>query len=83
MNEIKRKWERLTDDKKKACLDELIIFFENERDEKIGVIAAEQVLNHFLQTAGRELYNKGVEDAKKTLEQRFDDLQMDLDLLLD
>jgi uncharacterized protein (DUF2164 family) len=83
MNEIKRKWERLTDDKKKACLDEIIIFFENERDEKIGVIAAEQVLNIFLQTAGTELYNKGVEDAKKTLEHRLDDLHMDLDLLLD
>ena len=83
MNEIKRKWERLTDDKKKACLDEIIIFFENERDEKIGVIAAEQVLNIFLQTAGIELYNKGVEDAKKTLEHRLDDLHMDLDLLLD
>jgi uncharacterized protein (DUF2164 family) len=73
----------LTDDKKKACLDEIIIFFENERDEKIGVIAAEQVLNIFLQTAGTELYNKGVEDAKKTLEHRLDDLHMDLDLLLD
>ena len=41
MTKIKRRWERLTDEERKLIKEEMILFFENERDEKIGIIAAE------------------------------------------
>lgn len=83
MSELKRKWDRLSDEKRKAAIDDLIYYFESERDEKIGVLAAEQLLDFFLQNVGAEIYNKGIADAKETLYKRMEDLKYDLDDLLD
>lgn len=75
----KRKWERLSDEEKQHFLQDLILFFENERDEKIGVIAAEELTNFFLQSVGKTLYNKGIRDAKAALNTRMEELGYDLD----
>ena len=83
MAKVKRNWERLSDGERKSVIEDLILFFENERDEKIGIIAAEEVLNFFLMTVGNKLYNKGIDDAKKVLKNRYEELQFDLDDLLD
>ena len=83
MTQIKRRWERLTDEERKIVKEELTLFFENERDEKIGIVAAEEILNFFLKSAGSILYNKGVDDAKKALSNRYEELQFDLDDLID
>jgi uncharacterized protein (DUF2164 family) len=80
---IKRRWERLSDEESKLAKEALILFFERERDEKIGLIAAEEILNFFLQSVGGKLYNMGIEDAKKALENRVDELKFDLDDLMD
>lgn len=83
MSKIKRKWERLTDEEKELAKKELILFFENDRDEKIGIIAAEEIINFFLQSVGSNLYNKGVNDAKKATENRIEELKFDLDDLIE
>lgn len=83
MSSIKRTWEKLTDEEKRLAKEELILFFENERDEKIGVIAAEKIINFFLQSVGGKLYNKGVNDAKKAMENRIEELKFDLDDLVE
>ena len=83
MAEINRKWDRLSEEEKRAAKEKLIHFFEHERDEEIGVIAAEQILNFFLESVGVVLYNKGVTDARRAVENRTDELKYDLDDLLD
>jgi len=83
MTKIKRRWERLSDEERKLVKEEMILFFENERDEKIGIIAAEEILNFFLKSVGSKLYNKGIDDAKKALENRYEELKFDLDDLID
>lgn len=83
MSRTKRTWEKLTDEEKRLAKEELILFFENERDEKIGVIAAEKIINFFLQSVGGKLYNKGVNDAKKAMENRIEELKFDLDDLIE
>lgn len=83
MSRTKRNWEKLTDEEKSSAKEELILFFENERDEKIGVIAAEKIINFFLQSVGGKLYNKGVNDAKKAMENRLEELKFDLDDLIE
>ena len=83
MAEIRRSWERLSNEELNILKEELIIFFNKERGEKIGIIAAEEILNHFLKSAGSKIYNKGVYDAKKALESRYKELQFDLDDLID
>lgn len=76
---MKRKWDKLTEEHRKAAIDDIIYFFESERDEKIGVIAAERALDFFLENVGSKLYNHGIEDARKALENRVEELKYDLD----
>lgn len=78
-----RKWDRLTEEERQAAIQELINFFEVERDEKIGVVAADELLNHMLQSVGSALYNKGIAAARKAIQTRVDELNFDLDDLMD
>lgn len=79
MNKIRRTWDGLTNEEKESAKQELITFFEKERDEKIGIVAAEEIINFFLQSLGNKLYNKGIADAKKAIENRMEELNYDLD----
>ncbi len=83
MTRIERKGAHLTDEQRTEALKEIVYFFEKERDEEIGVIAAEQVLNFFLASVGPMLYNKGIQDSKKAIQNRFDELNYDLDDMID
>ena len=80
---MRRKGDKLTDEQRKKALDDIIYFFENERDEQIGHIAAEQVLNFFQETIGTTIYNRGIMDAKQALQSRVDELHYDLDDLME
>jgi len=82
MTKIKRKSDNLlTNGKKEEAIQEIIAFFEKSRDEKIGMIAAEDVLNFFLQNIGENIYNKGVNDSKELVKSRIEDLELELELL--
>jgi uncharacterized protein (DUF2164 family) len=45
------------------------------------MIAAENILAFFLETMGEEIYKKAINDSKKLLKERFEDLEVDLDVL--
>jgi uncharacterized protein (DUF2164 family) len=83
MSSVRKSWDRLPEDQKDNVKNQLIRFFDKELDEEIGVIAAESILNFFLQQVGPTLYNQGVSDAKLALEKRMDDLNYDLDDLIE
>ena len=83
MVEFNRKWDRISDEKRQQAIDDLIYFFESERSEKIGVIAAEQLLDFFLENIGPDVYNRGLSDAKTVIAKRVEDLQFDMDDLMD
>ena len=65
-----------------AIIKEVITYFETKRDEKIGVIAAEEILDFFLETLTPDIYNKVIDDAKNTVRQNYENMEIDLDLLL-
>jgi len=83
MSSVRKSWDRLPEDQKDHVKNQLIRFFDKELDEEIGVIAAESILNFFLQQVGPTLYNQGVSDAKLALEKRIEDLNYDLDDLIE
>jgi uncharacterized protein (DUF2164 family) len=74
-------WDVLSIETKKKCLDSIISYFLDERDEKIGLIAAEQVLDTIIEPIFSEVYNKGVTDAQSATKDKLADLDIDLDLL--
>lgn len=57
-------------------------FYYNEKDEEIGIIAASEILDFFLEDLGIEIYNKAVMESKKFLTRKLDDLVYDFDDLL-
>lgn len=81
MKNLKRKWDLLTKEERNSHIKAIIFYFEKERDDKIGVLASEDILDFFLQLIGEGIYNKSIEDAKKLLKERFIDFEVDLDLL--
>lgn len=83
MTSVKRPWERLSDKEKDRIKGEMIHFFEKEREMEIGMIAAEDILNFFLQNVGGMIYNKGLSDAQKAIDYRVDELKFDIDELKD
>jgi uncharacterized protein (DUF2164 family) len=83
MNNAKRKWDMLSDEKRRSIINEIIAFFKDDHNEEIGVIAAGEILDFFLQHVGMSMYNQGVTDSKTLLKKRFEDLEVDLDVLLD
>jgi uncharacterized protein (DUF2164 family) len=82
MDETKRGWDILSKEKRKSCIEEIIQFFKEERNEEIGVVAGGNLLDLFLQIAGKDIYNKGVDDSKFLLKRLLEDLDIDMDVLL-
>lgn len=77
----KNKFDFESEELKTKYLKEIIGFFQGERNEEIGFVAAEKVLDFFLQTMGEEIYKKTIKDCKKLLKERFEDLEVELDIL--
>ncbi|EKD24007.1 MAG: hypothetical protein ACD_81C00131G0010 [uncultured bacterium] len=76
-----QKFDFVTEEKRMDALKAITAFFQDERDEEIGIIAAGEILDFFLQTIGDDVYKKAVGDVKKLLKERMDDLDIELDLL--
>jgi uncharacterized protein (DUF2164 family) len=82
MTDIKRNWDVLTDDERKHALDEIIGYFATERNEDIGIIAAQSLLDMFLRTTGVTLYNHALDDLRPLLEKNLATALLDVDISL-
>ncbi|WP_261129975.1 DUF2164 domain-containing protein [Bacillus sp. Marseille-Q3570] len=56
-------------------------YFIDERGEEIGDLAAGLMLDFFLKEAGPYVYNQGVRDAKKLLQDKIMNVEEDMDAL--
>ncbi|WP_019241211.1 MULTISPECIES: DUF2164 domain-containing protein [Bacillus] len=52
--------------------------FYAERDEEIGELAAENLLDFMLKQISPHIYNQAIHDAQKTIEQKVTALEEDL-----
>lgn len=53
----------LTDVEKKKIKEEIKAFYLDTRDEEIGIIEEQQILDLFLETLAPVIYNKALDDA--------------------
>jgi uncharacterized protein (DUF2164 family) len=53
-------------------------WFEDERGERIGNIAAGALLGFFLEEVAPTIYNRGVADAQERLQQRVAELDIEV-----
>ncbi len=64
----------LSDDRKKRVIEDIKEYFYKERGEEIGILAAELFYDFIIERIGAEIYNQGLIDAKKFLEEKADDI---------
>ena len=57
-------------------LEEIQSYFE-QRDEKIGIIAAEDLLEFFLNALGKQIYNKALDNVKLWYEKVMENVEAD------
>lgn len=72
---------KLTREEKNKLISEIQGFFSEERDEEIGIIAAETVLDFFVENLGITIYNRTLDEAKIWFSKRLEDLEVDYDAL--
>ncbi|MFH0857346.1 MAG: DUF2164 domain-containing protein [Candidatus Magasanikbacteria bacterium] len=82
MKDPKSNLQFISDDQRRKSIQEIQTFFAEERDEEIGVIAAEEILDFFLEGIGKGIYNSGVENARKFVKEHCDDMTYTLGDLL-
>lgn len=73
MNAIDRNPGLLTKEERQRSVDQIISYFHTERNETIGVIAAEELLDLFLQDAGRFVYNTALEHARSEVQKGLEE----------
>lgn len=70
----------LSEKQRQDAINEIISFYLTERDESIGIIAAEEILDMFLEKAGEVIYNKAIDDAKKFVEEKTVQTLVDMEI---
>lgn len=67
----------LSPEEKKKMLDEIVYFFREERDEDLGIIGSETVLDFFLDVLGDTIYNRALDDVRIWLKRNVENLESD------
>jgi len=67
-----------TREEKVQIINRIKIFFEEERSEAIGDLAAEHLLDFMLDELGPYIYNRAIYDARLLVDERFAQLEEDL-----
>jgi len=65
------KWSK---EKRKEFVEAIQNFFYEEREEEIGELAASFLLDFFVEKIAPNIYNQGVMDSYKYLNERLEDL---------
>jgi len=68
---------KLPKDKKETAIARIQQYYKEERDEEIGHLAAEMLLDFFIQEVGPYIYNQALFDAQAWLEKKLDDIRAD------
>lgn len=61
------------DQTKKRLIEDIQVFFREERGDDIGDLAAMLVLDFFIENLASEAYNQGLRDALRYMNERIDD----------
>ncbi|WP_101846647.1 DUF2164 domain-containing protein [Halobacillus sp. Marseille-P3879] len=68
----------LSKEQREYMINQIQEYFELERDEQIGELAADQLLEFMVKELGPFMYNKGIYEARQMVEQKVMNLDEDL-----
>lgn len=78
---MKRKWDVSSKEVRRKCVDEIITRIGEQQGPEFGILAAEEIIDIIIQNIGQDIYNLAIKDAKQLLQDRFSDIETELDLL--
>lgn len=64
----------LAKDTRKRLLEDLKRYFQRERDEDLGNLGAELLLDFIINDLGPHFYNQGIQDAYAYMQERIEDM---------
>lgn len=76
-----RKWDIENEQVKKQCIDEVLARIDEQADAPFGVLAAEEIMAIVSEHVGPQVYNTALADAKKAIQAKLADLDIDIDML--
>ena len=68
------------EDEIKFC-DEFRRFFNEERDEDIGIIQTQNFLEFFLESLGPKIFNNGIDISRNAIINKFEEFDFELEEL--
>lgn len=68
----------LDPERRERLVSSLRGFFFEAFDEDLSAFRAEQLLDHVLETLGPQVYNQAVQDARRFMVQKLEDLEGDV-----
>ena len=71
---MERKMIRLSKEEKIEMIREIQYFYQDEREEEIGELASEILLDFITLKLGKIYFNKGVQDSQKYMSERLEEL---------
>lgn len=66
---------QLTDERRERMLRSIKEYFAEALDQELGDLAAERLLEFFVKELGAPVYNQAIQDARKFLLEKLDDLE--------
>ncbi len=81
MKEIQRGLDILTKEQREKAIKEIISFYLDERDEKMDIIGANDILDSFLQNIAPLVYNKAIDDTRMILQKQTENFDVELSVL--
>lgn len=72
---------KLNDEQKKHLISEIRAFYLDVRDEEIGLIEEQQILDLFCEHLAPIIYNKALDDSMRWLKAQLDNMESDYYLL--
>lgn len=76
-----RKWDITDKQAQKQCVEEVLARIDEQAGSPFGVIAAEEIIAIVANYVGPTAYNTAIADAKKSLQTKLADFEVELDVL--
>lgn len=77
MNQMSDKKEIISKEKKRELVLEIKSFFLDNRDEEIGDLQAEILVDFLIEKVGAQIYNQGLHDAKAWFANKLGEIEPD------
>ena len=78
---MQKKFSGIPKEQNDKCIAEVITRIEEIESERVGVIAAQDVIDIVVENLGPDIYNSAIQDTKKLLQEKIADIEFEIDEL--